>query len=226
MSPILYNFAIDPLLCHLDKLFGISTPGHPPLKILAFADDCFLGIKDHNDSKLAESIITEYENASQAKLNSHKSMAIAKNNAPSYLPFKIKYTQEPVRHLGILVNSSGTMNKEMEITLLNKMQSRISLWSNFQPTLKGRVLLFNVFVSSKLWYFVRNFPISDTFGSQIKQLLQTWLWRSRVPPIPTKALSIKTSLGGLSLLDPIAQSSKMFSIWISEVLNPEYKDPC
>lgn len=84
-------------------------------------------------------------------------MAISKLNPPCSLPFNIKYTNNPVRHLGILVNLSGYADKDMEQELLKKMQSRIAQWKYFQPSLIGQVLLFNTFVSSKLFYFVRNF---------------------------------------------------------------------
>ena len=57
-------------------------------------------------------------------------------------------------------------------------------------------------------------------------LLYTWLWRTKVPPFPTMALTTKTQLGGLSLLDPIAHCHKMFSQWISNVLDPALDTPC
>lgn len=132
-----------------------------------------------------------YEKASQAKLNSHKSIAIKKQNPPSYLPFNIQYTCKPVKHLGILVDSNGTMDRAMESDLLTKMQLRIAQWKYFQPSIKGRVLLFNTFVSSKLWYFVRNFPVSQSFSSEIKSLMMNWIWQKRVPPFPTNQLTIK-----------------------------------
>ena len=221
MSPILYNFAINPLLCHLEKLHGVLVKGQPPLQVLAFADDCVLGIHDHNDTSISEEIIARYEKASQAKLNSHKSVALKQLSPPSILPFNISYTDVPVKHLGILVNSEGTVSNEIESQLLEKIQQRIAQWKYFQPSLKGRVLLFNTFVSSKLWYFVCNFPISKNFCAQIKPLMNNWIWQKRIPPFPTQQLCIKTRLGGLSLLDPILHSKKMFSFWLSSVLNPD-----
>lgn len=112
------------------------------------------------------------------------------------------------------------MDKAIETELLTKMQSKIAQWKYLQPSVKGRVLLFNTFVSSKLWFFVRNFPISDNFCSQIKPLMINWIWQKHTPPFPTNQLSTKLKLGGLSLLDPITQAHKMFSFWISSVLDP------
>ena len=142
------------LLCHLEKLHGVLVKGQPPLQVLAFADDCVLGIHDHNDTSISEEIIAHYEKASQAKLNSHKSVALKQLSPPTILPFNISYTDVPVKHLGILVNSEGTVSNEIESQLLEKIQQRIAQWKYFQPSLKGKVLFFNTFVSSKLWYFV------------------------------------------------------------------------
>ena len=58
---ILYNFAINPLLCHLEKLSGVLVRGQPPIKVLAFADDCVLGINDSSDSHIASQIISNYK---------------------------------------------------------------------------------------------------------------------------------------------------------------------
>ena len=113
----------------------------------------------------------------------------------------------------------------MEASLMLKMQNRLAIWANFQPSLKGRTLLFNVFISSKLWFYVRNFPISAQFASQIKFMLNSWLWRSKTPPIPTALLANHTTMGGLSLLDPVAHAQRMFSIWLSTVLDPTMCSP-
>ena len=225
MSPILYNFAINPLLTHLTTLSGISIPGQPAIKVLAFADDCVLGIRDLNDTFIATSCIQEFEKASQAKLNAQKSVALPLLNPPLTVPFDIKYSDEPIRHLGIMINSQGIMSSLMETTLLRKMTEHIAQWKYFQPSLKGKVLLFNTFVSSKIWYFVHCFPVSSAFCRQVKTLLNAWLWNSKVPPISSLFLTPKTSLGGLSLLDPEAHALKMFSKWISGVLDPTIQTP-
>ena len=133
MLPILYNFAINPLLCHLEKLSGVLVRGQSPIKVFDFADDFVLGIYDCSNSHIASQIISDYKSCSQVKLSSCKSMAISKLNPPCSLPFNIKYTDKPVHHLRILVNSSGYADKDMEQDLLKKMQSCIAQWKYFQP---------------------------------------------------------------------------------------------
>lgn len=154
MSPILYNFAINPLLQHLEKLSGVMVEGQPLLKVLAFANNCVFGIQHTMDSLIATAVISNYEAVSQAKLNVQKSIAISKSNPPTTLPFNIHVTKEPIYHLGILVDSSGISSSRIESDLLAKMQKHIAQWKYFQPTLKGCILFFNTFVSSKLWFFV------------------------------------------------------------------------
>ena len=71
-------------------------------------------------------IITQYEEASQAKLNAKKLLAVSVGNFNTPLLYNIKYSTSPVRHLGILINLLETMDLAMEADLLTKMQSRIA----------------------------------------------------------------------------------------------------
>ena len=62
LSPVLYNFAINPLLSQLQqKLTGISISGQASLKTLAFADDCVLGLSSNQDATIANDLISKYE---------------------------------------------------------------------------------------------------------------------------------------------------------------------
>lgn len=47
-----------------------------------------------------------------------------------------------------------------------------------------------------------------------------WLWRSKIPPIPTALLTSHISMRGLSLLDLVAHAHTMFCKWLSTVLDP------
>ena len=100
MSPILYNFAINPLLSHLNKLKGVSSFGQNPIKALAFADNCVLGIADNQDSYLATKIISWYESVSQAKLNLNKSFALKNVSRLQTFRFKFSIQQSQYAILG------------------------------------------------------------------------------------------------------------------------------
>lgn len=222
LSPILYNFAINPLLELLNCcLQGIPCPGQPPLRVLAFADDCVLGIRDPQDSDIANSILSSFEAASQAKLNAGKSLALAKGPITLPLLRGIQYTTSPIRHLGILVSSEGIADADMEDKLLTAMSTRLSLWSLASPTLKGKCLLINTFVTSKIWYFVHSFPVSENFCRQVCSMLQQWLWPRSRAPMPLSDLCTPASQGGMGLIHPVNQANRMFGKWLFGVLNPE-----
>ena len=58
LSPILYNYSLKPLLLTISrKISGIALFGQPNLKIVAFADDCVVGISNKRDSNLIEAIL-------------------------------------------------------------------------------------------------------------------------------------------------------------------------
>ena len=57
LSPILYNYSLEPLLLTISKkLLGIALFGQPNLKKVAFEDDCVVGISNKQDSNLIETI--------------------------------------------------------------------------------------------------------------------------------------------------------------------------
>ena len=138
------------------KLTGISISGQASLKTLAFADDCVLGLSSNQDATIANDLISKYESVSQAKLIADKSHAISKGLGPPVLFRGIKYSTTPIRHLKIHVNSTGICTELMEDKIATKISSQIAHWSLVNPTIHGKCLLINTFLTSKIWYFRLN----------------------------------------------------------------------
>ena len=91
LSPILYNYSLEPLILTITKLLtGIALFGQPTLKIVAFADDCVVAIKNKSDSILVEQIFNKLQQVSQARINILKTQSINLNNSRISLPWKLK----------------------------------------------------------------------------------------------------------------------------------------
>ena len=182
------------------KLTGISISGQASLKTLAFADNCVLGLSSNQDATIANDLISKYESVSQAKLNADKSHAISKGLSLSVLFRGIKYSTTPIRHLGIHVNSTGICTELMEDMIATKISSQIAQWSLVNPTIHGKCLLINTFLTSKIWYFTHAFPVSEKFLERISNILKSWLWPNTRAPILLSKLFGHKSTGGLGLL--------------------------
>ncbi|KAJ9077305.1 hypothetical protein DSO57_1017945 [Entomophthora muscae] len=78
MSPILFNFASNILLAAASThIKGISRPGQKPLRALAFADDTVFGLSSPTDVQKFNKMLTLYEKASNAKVNTKKTVVIS-----------------------------------------------------------------------------------------------------------------------------------------------------
>lgn len=221
LSPLLYNFSIDPLLITLNNtLQGVSIPGQPPIKIMAFADDCVVGLANKEDSLTLEKTILHYESISQAKLNTDKTQILKLDTNHIKLPWKTQPTKESIRHLGILLNKEGTDNLAMETALITKTRLTLSKWKYRKITIIGKTHLINTFINSPFWYKARAFPLSNQFIQTVQSLVQTFLWNSTSHPIKISILSKPKELGGTGLTDIKSQSGKIFGNFLIKILDP------
>ena len=107
----------------------------------------------------------------------------------------------------------------MEDMIATKISSRIAQWSLVNPTIHGKCLLINTFLTLKIWYFTHAFPVSEKFLERISNILKSWLWPDTQAPILLRKLFGHKSTGELGLLDFIEHSYRLFSKWIFETLN-------
>ena len=103
--------------------------------------------------------------------------------------------------------------------IATKISSWIAQWSLVNPTIHGKCLLINTFLTSKIWYFTHAFPVSEKFLERISSILKSWLWPNTRAPILLSKLFGHKSTGGLGLLDFSEHSYCLFSKWIFESLN-------
>lgn len=225
ISPLLYNFSIEPLLLSLNKnLTGITIEMQDPIRALAFADDMALALSTPADVRATELAITEYQNISQAKLNVTKSQTIILNGCRLKTPFNIPKTSDPVRHLGIYLTATGTADTLMEDILLKGITSRISQWRRRKVTTLGRVQLINTFVTSKMSYVAHIVPFTTKFFTSITSHIQRWVWDTPRPPLKMDTLTPKKELGGMGLRDPKKIADKAFSKLLVGILTHPRKD--
>ncbi|GEQ69310.1 hypothetical protein JCM33374_g2981 [Metschnikowia sp. JCM 33374] len=80
LSPLIFNLALEPFLCHLDKLKGLplvyETIPLQRIKYHAFADDVNVYLDDAEDYAKVSQIISDYEKVSNSKVSSTKSVLL------------------------------------------------------------------------------------------------------------------------------------------------------
>lgn len=224
LSPLLYNFSLDPLLRALDgKLKGIKVWGQPPLKCMAFADDCVVAATGPRDVKHIEKLFKQYEEASQAKLNVAKSQIIPLRGKTFIAPWNVPNTTEPVRHLGVLLTNTGTANSHMEESLIDAARKKVRGLDLAHVGTMGRVQLINTFVVSKITYLAHVVPFTGKFISTMEAWIQKWIWGD-FPPVTIDKLYLKKKNGGMALLQIREIINRTFSKFLIPMLQQPAED--
>lgn len=171
LSPLLYNLSLDPLLRILNSTMkGIIVRGQPPLKAIAYADNCVIGLGNNMDSQTLAAVITQYIQASNAALSIDKTEVITLDRNPlgnKSLPFSISsISADPVRHLGVWIDKDGYANDHMEHIILANITKRAASSTGQGISLTGKVIAANTFCCPKfgIWHtsslFQSNFSLN------------------------------------------------------------------
>ena len=156
LSPVLYDLAVEPLLCYLrNKLKGLPLGGHP-FQCSAFADDIAVGLADEEDQRVLLKGLQLHEKACNAKLNLDKSEFLPLSLASETgIPAvgKPLPRDKVFSHLGIPFHPQafplpdGWFN-----SLIDKFQATVASWQKRKLSLAGKVLVLNSRLLSKVWY--------------------------------------------------------------------------
>jgi hypothetical protein len=141
LSPLLFNFAIEPLLLALEKA-GAKVQGH--------ADDTALGLSTQAIASRASSVLTEYEKASGMLLNRGKSVVLACNTSWAIKVMGFKAAPEGDRYLGLHLDGKGS------ITVLpatwEKLEGKLNTMARIPTSLFGRMTLLRTYIRPALLY--------------------------------------------------------------------------
>ena len=114
-------------------------------------------------------IVDNFSLLSQAKINTDKTEIIKLNKSRLALPWKIKPSNQPIRHLGVYLNKDGLKTSLMENNLLSKFYSKSKPWYVNSLSIIGRVRLVNIFINSQTYFLAQGIPFSINFIKKLKE---------------------------------------------------------
>ena len=213
LSPLLFNLTLEPFLIRMRQaLAGIQCRG-VTLKDLGFADDVSLFLHDSNDVLLAVDVLERYEAAATAKVNREKSLLVPLGNSTPPSPFRPLLPTDKFSYLGITFTRHGIARVSMETMLAERVEQRLRSFQDRHVSLRGRILLANVFALSRIWYASSVVNFSRNFVSRVKKAIRDFIWNGRACMIAFDTLSLPLSHGGLALMDPEKQCTAIFASW-------------
>jgi len=254
LSPLLFNFALDPFLRHLleDPLFvGFKIPSETssnyssvssptplaPVRFLAYADDVCVFLSSTQDYRLLHSHLESYSKVSNAKVNIDKTEAIFLNgrtssdwvstlNAAGINKHHDRMASQPLRYLGFPTICSTHQRQYYENTMIYSIQSQCNIFSQRHLSLRGKVTLVNSIVLSKLWYSLRVISLPKYFFRKVRSIIAAFVCSNIKPRIAYATMCRPLNEGGLGLIDPMSQQLRLQHRWIQQLLSPDTRSSC
>ena len=206
MEPLIHMFKYDEEIC------GIKKPNGETVRVIAYADDITLTVSDNRSIDKIFKITAIYEKAMGAKINHEKTEIITKDENIKYLhPQHRKWVKKKTTILGIQFSINDTICIEMWENIMKKIDIEINGLNKKDITLKGRAIVANYILWSKLWYPLKIRSPPENILRKIERKIYVYIWKGNREWLKRDSCRISIKLGGMGIKCPRTMR-KMFII--------------
>ncbi|KAG1325302.1 hypothetical protein G6F62_008624 [Rhizopus arrhizus] len=231
LSPFLFNLALEPLLraihtCPLLPGFRFHDPafsqmprpiGRPPvLKLLAYADDVLVFLKDQIELTSLLALINAYELASNAKPNLDKTIAVSLSGYSQPLWRRclqhrsITHWHDSSSHvaaiyLGFPLTSSSAQLTAFLDEMLGSTRLIVHCLAFRRLSVQGRGLIANTLILSRVWHSLHVLAVPAYFLDKIRSIVDQFINSKSFPKVSFDTCRRPRKEGGLTVLDPATQ---------------------
>ena len=220
ISPILFNLALEPFLLsvlHNEAITGYVSQSNsipcsipivppPPVKLLAYADDVIIFINSVDEFTEVQSMLTNYNAASNSLVNYNKSVAFPlQGSLPSTsrirnlvinetgLRWFDSHSPNYLRYLGYPIWVSTDQRQIFCQELLAKIKASFDIHRQRQISIYGRAHIANVLILSKLWHVLRTTTLPARILDQIESMSYQFVTHGFFPKIAKRVLYLPKS---------------------------------
>ncbi len=228
LSSFLYVMVIEVFALQLrvnPNIVGFQIGGE---KIVSahYMDDATIIIKQNRCFKEVIKEISQYEEASGAKVNYNKTKGLwagswkgRRNN-----PLDIQWTSKNVKNLGVYFGNDRPALKTFEdiITGINK---RLNFWKHFRLSTIGKARVVEIFIASKLVYAMKFYVIPNHIEKKLRQdIFQFINHPNRTTTVAQKEMWRLKEKGGIKLVNVQMKSEVSKAKWLIDIVsNPTFK---
>ncbi|KAF1331476.1 putative Pollike protein, partial [Globisporangium splendens] len=210
LSALLFILTIEPLgnLLRSHEEFGVCLNADHTATSTFFADDSTLLGSSIPNLQAQLGIVEEYCKGSGAKLNLSKSMLLALNrnqDCPLLPGVHVLGRTETVKYLGIPFSQSPVDDNIVEF-LEQRFYDGFKAWYRRARTLRGRLLVAQTMVLSRLWHYTQHVSIPSSVVKRWQSMLNRFVLSrkhdrdaSHIQLIPREFLYQRRSDGGLQI---------------------------
>lgn len=228
LSALLYSLVSEPLglaIRQKKEIIGIEIEENKAEgKVFQYADDTTIIVKGKESVKEVMNVVKEYCKGSGSKVNEDKTVYMRFGKAMVLMDcFHFKEVEE-MRILGILMGKNERkVRDEMWEELVTQIERRLNFWKLRTLNLKGKVLILNVLMVSKLWYvlYVSEMPLWTE--KRMKKCFLDFLWEGKPSRIAYNTILGEIEKGGLGLMDVEQRKNSLRVKTVKKYLQEESK---
>ena len=178
LSALLYVLVIEVFALQLrsnPNIVGFTVGGE---KIVSahYMDDTTITIRQNRCFKEVIKEISDYEEASDAKVNYKKTKGLWTGSWKNRRvpPMDITWTSKNVFSLGVFFGNKDPAKATFE-QILPKFRKKLNYWKQFSITLLGKANVAETFLASKLVYAMKFYPIPREMQREIQSNILSYV---------------------------------------------------
>lgn len=206
LSALLFTLVAEPLASQImkdQKIIGIDTKAGWYIKCIQYADDFNVFGKLEEDIEMILTHVNTYEKASGAKINNTKSeiVSIGKVNVSSN-KWGFKEIKEHRKVLGVHIGVKQEKAEEQTWKkIICKIKKTLNMWRNSGLFLRGRVIVTNALMMSKMTHALSTCSLPKWAAQEINQAVNSFIWKAKTNTIAHNTMIGDLKLGSVKLVD-------------------------
>ncbi len=236
-SPLAFILAVELLALKIrqsNRIAGIQLPSRDPtteisLKILQYADDTTLFMRDQNDVLNTLTLVNQYSKFSGLTLNKKKTEAMwlgrDKDSKREVAGLKWKLVNPTIKVLGVIFSNricASAINDNWE-GRIQKVKRLIKSWEKRDLSIIGKIHIVKTFLLSQFIYLMQAICLPEATLKEINTLFFKFIWKKRCnnrrafEKVRRNVVCSGTEDGGLDMIN-ITDMQHAFSIaWLSRL---------
>jgi hypothetical protein len=204
LSPYLFILSLELLLRKIREDIHIRgiTLGEHEIKLIAFADDTTVFLREENDAKKLFKHIQSFERLSGLKLNKNKSEGfwLGANKNSNFIPQGVTW-KTCIKILGINISyNKDDMTRLNFNTKLIKIKHKLNIWRRRDLTIFGKILLIKSFALSQILYITSVLPTSNKFLIELEEIIYNFLWNGKQHKVKKCVIIQRYEHGGQNMI--------------------------
>lgn len=206
LSALLYSLSAEPLaalLAHNGDIRGIELPDGQMSLLYQYADDTTVTVRDKESVGAVFRSVEQYGRASGAKVNIEKSeIMFVGGDRIDRCEIGLKERKDYFRVLGVNLGIADREGRDMQYEgIVNSIKKMLGFWKMRGLKLKGKVIVVNALVMSKLVYVMNVLDMPERVSKEVERMVSEFLWGGKGVKIAREVLENEHEDGGLKLVN-------------------------